>query len=269
MLGIFIDSFLEIIKRPKLLVPALIGNISILAILIFFSLESYFEVVYDLAIVNNIPETGIVESIYYFTANHFQEIVVIIVSLFLNIIITLYLMYVYYGLINQKKSGLIKLMIEKIAKLPELAATTIFLFVLMTIFATVFIAITWVFPYIEPLSIAMPFILIFWVLFCAYFIIKLFFTPFFMCSQAEGLNKALRKCWKWSNKRIFKIIIFFTIMSAIYYIVRLIIDNMANLVATTENDTEIIQTLIVLIGTMFNNAYFNVGIVKFFLTEKE
>jgi hypothetical protein len=269
MLGIFIDAFLEIIRRPKLLMPAFMGNIAMLVILILFSLESYFEVIYDLAIVNNIPETGIVETIYYFIANHFQEFVVILISFFLNAIIALYLMYVYYGLINQKKSGVIKLMIEKIAKFPELGATTIFLLIIITIFAAVFIAISWVFLYVESLTIVTPFILIGWMLFCAYFFIKLFFTPLFMCSQSEGLNKSLRKCWKWSNKRLFKIIILFTIISAISYVTWLIIDIATNAATTIEDDMAIIQTLIVLIGAIFNNVYFNVSIVKFFLTEKE
>lgn len=264
MLGVFAGAFVDIARRPMLAVPALLAAIANTAVMLL-AVDSFFGLFYDITIAGNVPEAGIVEAIYYVAASHSIEIAVIAAALFINGITSVFLLYTYYALATEKKAGVAGAMLEKIGKITEIAGVAAFLLVAAGAFSAVSLAIFVAAVSVEGLGFLAPVVMIALAAFSIYVFMKLFFTPLFMCSEQEGLKKSLGKCWKWSNKRLFTIAIFFAIVSAIISVLGGIFDMAA--VALEGND--IASAVAIIVGLLATNTYFNVAIVKFFLSEKE
>ena len=263
MLASLLGGFIELGKKPIYIVPALIVMILNFGILLL-SIDNYFKFFYDVFVFGEVAESPLIEMPFFLFTTYGFDLVLIGITMFISLGLSLYLLYVYSSLINGTEKNIGKAMSQTIGKLGEIVGLTFFVFFAMFLYGTIGYLLFVLSTMVEGIGIIFLLIFLLWILLGIYFYVKLAFTPILMATEREKLKPALAATWKWSSGKTIKIAIFLALIGGIAGILNTFFSTLGD--ATGVN---FLAVLILLIGLGISNAYYNIAFIKYFLNTKQ
>ncbi|HLC79282.1 MAG TPA: hypothetical protein VJG83_02520 [archaeon] len=256
MIGALLSG-LEILKRPQLLLIALLGSIANSFILLL-SVDYYFSFFYEVFVLGEIADSSIIDMPFYLLATYATEILVIVLTIIASLMVWLYVLYAYSAMLSQKKK-VIQALSFAISKTPEIAIVSSFLLALSFLFAAIlffFFIATFSFAGFEIVALL---ILIAALGLGAYIYLKLSFTPLFMALGKKTLKQSLGLSWKLSAKHLLQIAVFLILLSTISGVIAGVFSLLSEY-----PENEIIAFVLLLAGIAFSSAYYNIGFIRYF-----
>ncbi|MFH1391066.1 MAG: hypothetical protein ABIH20_02015 [Candidatus Diapherotrites archaeon] len=263
MFKALIGGFTELTKKPSYMIPSLAGMIASLIVLVL-TIESYFNVFYNSLILEETPQSSLIEFPFHMVSFYGADLIVIGLATFISIGISFYMIYVYASLLKDKEKSAIKAFTKNLKKTSEIIWLTFFVFVGLFLYLVIAYALFVASVTYEGLGIITFLLFLAWLIigFIAY--LNLIFTPVIMAVEKKKLKPALKASWQWSKKRIIGIAIFIAVLGFITGLVGTIFSVIGESVGIEE-----LGVLILLIGLGFTNAYYNITFIKFYLNHRQ
>src|SRR3989344_4556938 len=129
-------AFGELVKKPALLLPALVGMALNTAVLLL-AIDNYFSFFFDVFFNGNVPEASIIELPFYMLTSYFWDIVVMAGAVFASFFIAYFMLFTYASVIAKKEKGVVKAMRGALGRAGEIFALTVFTFVAVFLYAAV------------------------------------------------------------------------------------------------------------------------------------
>ena len=263
MFKALVGGFAELFRKPVNLLPALVAMAINFTVLIL-TIESYFDFFYEVFIFNEVPESSLVNLPFYLFSTYLFEITVMAMGAFISMALGFYLLYVYSAILTGKETGAIKAMSATLAKLPEIAGLTAFVFVAAILYSVIGFALLAASITLDGIGIVVFLLWVAWIMAGIYVYLKFSFTPVFMASDKLKLKAALTASWKWSEKKLLPIAVLLIVLSFMTGLIN------AAATAIAEGSTlEIIAFPALVLGLAFSNAYFSITIIKYFMASKQ
>ncbi|MCR4335853.1 MAG: hypothetical protein NUV57_04930 [archaeon] len=263
MFSAFSSGFTEIIKKPSYLIPAFFGTLAN-AIVLILSIDSYFNILYSALILGETPDSTLIELPYHLFAFYGTDLIIIGLASFITFGIGIYLVFVYASLLNGKEKSAINAVIKTIPKAKEVFLLAFFVTIAGLLYGFVAYMLFVISLTIEVLGIVTFLLMLAWMIIGILAFLKLAFTPVAMALDNQKLKPALKATWQWSKKRTIRIVIFLFLLSFISGLIGSLFAGIGETVGIEE-----LGVLILILGMIFANAYYNIAFIKFYLNHKQ
>jgi hypothetical protein len=265
MIATIIGSFFEFLKRPFILVPALIGGLSNF-ILMVLSFDFLQQILYENLVLELLPITGIVNLPFYLFQLYPINFLVIGASFFVSALVNFWLVFVFAGIIAENKNPF-SAMVFGLGNAGQIILLALFYSTLLffSFFAGLFLL------WIVLIAPFFPFTLVLlfgFVLFMAYFVFKLYFLPFVMAGKKLKLKQGIKECWLWSSKRLIPIaffVVLVVLISQLFGGIGFIVSEILEAVLAVELLSFFIYYLFALAGSVFSL----VALTKYYSERKD
>lgn len=255
MLNAFASGFSELAKKPIYFLPALLA-MAINFFVLIFTAENYFNFFYEVFIYGEVPQASLFQLPYYMLTTYTTELLVIGAAVFVSFLLGFYQLYAYASLLKKNK-GVLEGIVSGFSKIGEIAGLTAFACAAFFLYS-----IAWFLLFIGSVSDSLGLIafvlLLAWTIFGAYVYLKLAFTPVIMAVEGAKLKEALAKSWKWSGKRLGKLLLFFILLGIIAGAINTFFSILADAAGI-----EMLALALLVIGLAVSNAYNSIVLVKY------
>ena len=262
MIESIIKAFKAIVKKPFILVPALIIPVVLLAVIYVF-IDPLINLFIEAFLLENIPETPFLAFPIHFFVMYPIELLSVAVITFVSSIVWISTSFFYSrvaenfehdkGSIGEAAGALLK------AK-ADVLGLAVFFFVVFLFFC--FLA--WIFLMVSLVSLGIGTVLLLLLLFLGFYLmIKLYFTIPIMAIEKAKLKESLTRSWEFTNKRFWAALILLVVVMVISSII-VNIGNTVSLLVEEENISGIIFVIFWVVAVCFSNLA-----IAFYYLKKE
>ena len=254
-----ISGFTTILRRPQVLLPALI--VMAISLLASFALgELVFNMLFGGLVLEILPETGVWEFPFALYAMYGSEINALIALLALSLILQIWLAFGYARFVSgkKKKEGIFGAMAYATKNIKHIIAAFVFFGIVSMFFLVLAYALLALGIYTDLIAIAL------WIVFALlviYIGIKLAMTVPIMAIEGVNLKEALQKTWKFSEKHFFGLLL---LLIAVFLVVSPLLNFIAGYITNFIAD-EMTAIAVLAIFTLIITAYTNLAIALYYV----
>lgn len=259
MIRAFVDSAKMLLRKPQLLIPtAVLALVNV--ILLYFTIEAIMEMLYSSLVLEEVPEATLLQMPYFLFSMYSIPLIIVALLVFFAFAVQAWLIYVYSKFVKDgEKANIVGAVSAGFANILNAMIISIFFMLAGFVYVVATFIVLLILLSVEILGIISLLLLLAWFLFGIYLFIKLYFLPVVMAIEGKGLKAALPIVWKWSQKRMIRVIVIIVAIFIIYNII-----NTAGLVVSDILPPGLLSTLLYYIFALIGLSYGSLVLVNYY-----